>query len=272
MPTFAFYRSLYGEDFFRESVASVIDHVDGVFMLLADVPWGRVDRCTYRDRTIFFPRVIDSLRAICEDMERRSSKFRVINAFNPLNKDMAQWALSEIRQVAQPTRLLFMEPDMVWEKGALERFFELYNAGSMKVLVAGQVELWRKFGWRVPYRAGRASSFLWDIEDASRSGDLETTEAVVHNLGFCVSDRAMFWKHMLGLGISKPLQDSMPNEDWFERTWLNWDPITNNRNLEIAKGSESNLTHAEQNQSVLPKLLTDGLHEGKWDWMERRIG
>lgn len=272
MPTFAFYRSLYGEDFIVESINSVLPYVDRVYMLLANQTWGGAVKCTYGGREIFYPEAFDRLPQIMRDMEGRSSKIKVIPAYNPLNKNMAQWALGVISSIERPTRLLFMEPDMVWNTEQLERFFKIYNEGSMRTLTAGQIELWRKPNWRVPYRAGRASSFLWDIEAPDRSGDIETTDAMVHNLGFCVSDRAMFWKHMIGLGISGPLRDSMPNEMWFERTWLNWHPITNNRNLEIALGAESNLSHAEPCSLPLPHLLAEGIAKGKWPWLVDRIG
>lgn len=283
--TIAFYRSLYGEDFFQESVESVIDHVDKVYMLLAHQTWGGATKCTYHGRTVYYPEVFDRLGEIALNMERRSSKVRVVHAYNPLNKETPQWALRVIQDdinelrlhhVATPnqppTWLLFMEPDMAWKRDQLDRFFEIYNAGKMRTLTAGQVELWRKLSWRVPYRAGRASSFLWDVTDNSRSGDLETTEAMVHNLGFCVSDRAMFWKHMIGLGISGPLQDSMPNEDWLEKTWLSWHPTLNNHGLEIAKGREANLEHAIANLTELPEPIIKGVAAGKWPWLLDRVG
>jgi hypothetical protein len=48
----------------------------------------------------------------------------------------------------------------------------------------------------------------------------------------------MYWKHLTALAFSRIVGDSLPNESWYEEKWLNWNPITNNRNLEISLGYE----------------------------------
>ena len=132
---------------------------------------------------------------------------------------------------------------MVWRMDQLQNFIERFNKSTYRTITASQVEIWRRLNWRVPPRAGRAASFLWDVTSETRVGDVEV-EDYVHNFGFAVTERSMFWKHMLGIGISGPLKDSPPNENWFEKVWLTWHPVTNNRNLEISKGAEHNLSHA----------------------------
>jgi hypothetical protein len=263
----AFYRCLYGEDFFPESINSIIDAVDHVFILLADRPWGDADRCVYRGSTIYFPSIIDNLPQTVRSAAA-IEKVTVISAYNPLNRDMAGWALTTISHHSpRPiNKLLFMEPDMVWDTGQLNKFIQIYDASNYRTMTASQIELWRTFKWRVPRRSGRSGPFLWELSSQTRFGDIETSEASVHNLGFCVSDRAMFWKHMIGLGISGPLQDSMPNEEWFEKIWLNWHPTSNNKNLEISRGAEHNLTHAFKHDETLPVLL----QSSRWPWLIER--
>lgn len=265
----AYYRCLYGEDFIVESIGSVINHVDKVFVLLADKPWGEVDRCVYRGSTIFYPEIIDKLPHIVKHLAQHNSKIEVIPAFNVLNRDQAGWAESIIANHLgfRPNTLLFMEPDMVWREDQLCAFIQHFTSSTLRTITASQCELWRRLDYRVPPRAGRAASFLWDVTSTSRSGDLEVQE-YVHNLGFCVSDRAMFWKHMLGIGISGPLKDSPPNEDWFEKVWLGWHPETNNRNLEISKGAEHNLSHAYPYPlDELPESIRKRAHE---PWIANR--
>ena len=161
---------------------------------------------------------------------------------------------------------------MVWHPQQLTSFIRFYDDSSYKLVTAGQVELWRRFDWRVPYRPGRAASFILDLTQP-RLGNHETADIQVHNLGFCVSDRNMFWKHMVGLGISGPLKDSIPNEAWFEQKWLGWHPKTNNQDMEISLGAERNIPYAvPYPQEELPHYLLDGMSLEKWPWLKERVG
>ncbi len=81
-------------------------------------------------------------------------------------------------------------------------------------------------------------------------------DAEVHNCGFCVSENAMYWKHLTGIAFAKTIKDSIPNENWYEDKWLNWDFKRNNENLEISKGYESDIPAAiPYDVKMLPEAL-----------------
>jgi hypothetical protein len=88
--------------------------------------------------------------------------------------------------------------------------------------------------------------------------------AITHNLGFCVSRKSMYWKHLLALAFSNPLGDSAPDENWLDEKWLTWHPVHNNRHLEIAKGYSHLIPRAvPYPYSELPELIQE-----RWnaDW------
>jgi hypothetical protein len=66
----------------------------------------------------------------------------------------------------------------------------------------------------------------------------------------------MYWKHMTAIGFSQKIGDDLPNEDWYEDKWLNWNFETNNQNLEISKGHEHLIPRAlKYDRNELPELL-----------------
>jgi hypothetical protein len=55
------YRILYGEDFIEDSIISLINYVDKVFVFWDDVPWGDVKQATYKGKTVQIPKKIDDV-------------------------------------------------------------------------------------------------------------------------------------------------------------------------------------------------------------------
>ena len=86
---------------------------------------------------------------------------------------------------------------------------------------------------------------------------IEILEAEVHNFGFAVSPKVMYWKHMTALGFSKVIKDCQPNEGWLSK-WLTWDLETNNKDLEISRGYEHIISHAfKYDPAGLPELIRE---------------
>ena len=55
---YAIYRCYYGEDFIQESIRSITDYVDKIFVFVDNTPWGSADECVYKGETIKFPKTI----------------------------------------------------------------------------------------------------------------------------------------------------------------------------------------------------------------------
>ena len=56
------------------------------------------------------------------------------------------------------------------------------------------------------------------------------------NLGFCVNDKTMLYKFLIGLVYTKKIGDSIMNENWYDEKWKLWTIGT--KNLEQSKGAE----------------------------------
>ncbi len=65
----------------------------------------------------------------------------------------------------------------------------------------------------------------------------------------------MYWKHLTALGYCQKIGDSVPNEDWFDKVWRDWDAKTNNTNLEMSKGYEHLIPGAVPYTNRLPEVL-----------------
>jgi hypothetical protein len=265
---YAVYRVLYGADFLRESILSIINKVDKVFVFWTNKAFGDVTRCTYKGAVIQFPEKIDNVVQVAQEIQEQfPDKVEVIfdhwgvpdNQFTHLVNDRI------LPHHPKPDMVMFCEPDQIWREQQLELAFEEMAANGATMGIASQIELWRNFAWRVPERPKRISTVFWNLKGLSgvpttgKSGQCEgglRLKACVHNLGFCINPETMFWKHMLAIGFSQIIKDSEPNEDWYFGKWLTWNSNGNNKDLEIAKGRESNIPHAVRYDRVgLPEVL-----------------
>ena len=137
-----------------------------------------------------------------------------------------------------------MEPDMVFPNfGKIVR-----HAVSAQVRTWKQIEFWKRYDFRVPYRK-RVGPVEYEREVLPTGFGADPDPAwynpawvhediaEVYNFGFMLNDRTMWYKQQCALNFSKQVGDSLPSETWYEDKWLGWTRDT--KNLEIAK----NYTH-----------------------------
>ena len=265
---YAIYRLLYGEDFIKESIESIIDYVDKVFVFWDDTPWGDVTHVTYKGDILEFPKPIDG--ALARAMSLSSAKVHFIkdHVYSPRNQ-FTHLVNDMVLNWDRPEDIIILEADHVFVRGQLELALEHWGCGFARARIP-QVELWRTPLWSIPDR-GRTGAVLWDmtcfekLPQTSTQGDTVLMAPLVghvHNLGFCVSETAMYYKHLLALAFSKKIRDSIPNEDWYENKWLNWEPSMTN--LEISKGHEADIPFAQPYPEIaLPSSIRKRLHEWK---------
>ena len=106
---YAIYRCLYGEDFIQESIKSVIDHVDKVFIFWTNKPWGNTDRCMYKGEEVVFRE--DQIVKALKDFEEggydcattrqvelwKTAKFRI--PYRPSRCGANLWNLGKINKL-----------------------------------------------------------------------------------------------------------------------------------------------------------------------------
>lgn len=236
----AVYRCLYGEDFIQESIRSILPHVDRIAVVIAPRPWGASAGVTYRGLYYGWPAKFDDLRE--RVLELQEPKIEIIDDFYPTpfgqHDHLVQNVLALLGYL--PADIMFIEPDHVFEDGEAARTFARWRASSSPVGATSQIEWWAPPGykpeWRVPERPARASVLFYrDVPAGKKLPPTYPVEVVgeVHNLGFCMSEKVMFLKHLTAIAFSSEIADCAPNVDWFEQKWLGWHPWENNHNLEI---------------------------------------
>lgn len=251
---YAVYRVLYGEDFVQYSIRSILPYVDRVFVFWDDTPWGDAQSCNYKGNQVIFPKKFDSVLERIEEMNEPKITLLYDHRFNNINQFTHLVNERILSDYGKPDRLLIIEVDQVFRGGEFIKASVEFRHSNLLCAKTRQVEIWRGFDYQVPERDYRTGAVFWDMRgiDAlpptqrqAEGEGMQSLQAFVHNFGFSVSPKVMYWKHLTALAFSQIIGDSQPNEDWLEDKWLSWDPKTNNSNLEISKGFEH----------VIPKVV-----------------
>ena len=223
------YRIHYGFQFIYESIKSVYNWADEIIVVVSREPWYKEKYIKYlnEDVKLVHP----------ENMEYHINnlshipKVRVnIEEFNtPKN----QWGILINRY--SNDYVLTMEPDMIFtDVNILNTLLQ-----DSPIIFVNQLEYWRNEYWRIPQRT-RAGPVLYKNPNNIITGfsnvanNIPTTKSstITLNYGFCFNPEIMLYKHLLALGFSKQIGDSIPSETWYRDKWLNWTPQT--KNLEIS--------------------------------------
>jgi hypothetical protein len=142
-----------------------------------------------------------------------------------------------------------------------------FERSNISTCSSRQIEHWKSPLFRIPERKHRTGAVLWNMKSVDllpRTGtqanisNMPISNYYVHNMGFAVSSKAMYWKHLTALAFSRKIADSLPNERWYEDRWLSWHIKNNNTNLEISVGREADIPFA---YPYNPKHLPDSLRE-----------
>jgi len=237
----AVYRVLYGEDFIEESIRSVLDSVDKVYVFWTDKVWGGCTEVVYNGETIQFPKKFDASIEIVKSIN--SNKISLIENYQPTPLNQYTHLVNDY---VKAESVLLVEPDQVMNNA--EEAFELFEAVNVRCAAVPQIEYWKTREYRIPDR-NRCGPIFWKppLPSTAPNG-LPTTGKVsylksgAHNYGFCVSEKVMYWKHLTAIAFSSVIDDSIPREDWYEEVWKKWVPEM--ENLEISKHFPSAIPYA----------------------------
>lgn len=230
---YAIYRVLYGEDFIQESILSILDNVDRVFIFWDDTPWGDVKSCVYKGNVVKFPRKFDNVIEKVKELNCSKIEITYDHRYNNINQ-MTNLVNERILPCyKQPEIIVFIEPDHVFKSGDFKKALDFFKVSPHKQMTTSQIEIWKGFKNAVPtnFRKNRLSVVLTKLngEKMPNTGrhcniksNLKRIPVPVYNFGFAVSQKAMYWKIMIAIGISQKIGDSPPNQNWYEEKWLNW--------------------------------------------------
>ena len=243
MSRVAIYRVLYGEDFVKQSINSIIENVDHVFVFYAQKPWGKSTGVNYRGKHYEWPEKFDNIVEKCKEMD--NEKIHIIEDQRTTPKN--QYALLAHRVQDEfgikISTAVYMEPDQVFGIDRFKKCIEAFESCEYSIAAHQQIELWKSPAYRIAKR-NRLGAFLYNIEKLGRipttgfSGSPDRDAIVpsneeIYNFGFCFNKRTMFWKHLTAIAFSAEIGDSKPSESWYEEKWLNW--TINTEDLEISE-------------------------------------
>ena len=264
-PVYAVYRCLYGEDFLQESIRSISDHVDKIFIFRDDAPPGNITECIYKGETVKFPEKFDGV----DDKIRQfdNPKIQLIHDHMETEENHLTHFVNDIilPQHEKPSVILYLEVDHVFRKDQISQAFDEFLESGYLFATTEQIEIWRDFHHRLPERPGRTGAIFCNLgrmnkmPETLRHGGVAVMpklSAVVHNFGFAVSEEVMYWKHLLSLALAQKSGNNVPFEDWYEEKWLKWDYESNNENLHISE--QIKITRAEPyNAENLPEVIQE---------------
>jgi hypothetical protein len=268
---YAVYRCLYGEDFIQESINSITDYVDKIFIFWDDKPWASADHCTYKGQRIDFPKKFDNI--LDKIKELNNDKVILIHDHVENNKNQFTHLVNDriLPNYEKPDEIMVIEVDHVFTKEQIEKSLDTFRSSGLQQCDTRQVEVWKDFKHRVPAdipeREKRIGVVFWNLKELDKlppTGRQANCRGRVriptyaYNLGFAVSTEVMYWKHLTAIGFSQKIGDTPPNEDWYEDKWLSWDYENNNSNLEISKDYEHYIPRVEEyDWENLPKSIKD---------------
>ena len=264
---YAVYRCLYGEDFIRESSLSIKPYVDKIFLFWDNKVWGDVDHCYYKGKKYIYPKKFDNTVERAKEVGGDKLAVQYDHRYRPQNQYTMLVNEKILPNYPKPKTFLFLDPDYVFRRDQIEEALQEFEDSRLLYASTSQVELWKKW-YQVKSTRPRITVMFWDMQNTDElpktqgnanpvsSFNMMYLKAYVHNLGFCVSNKTMLWKHLTALGFHEKINESSPNEDWYDKMWLGWHPKTNNRNLGISKGHERYLPKAIlYDRSELPEGL-----------------
>lgn len=269
----AVYRCLYGADFIKESIDSISDYVDDIFVFADSIPWGNVQDVDYQGKKITIPFMIDYVLDEIMLLVKQGYPIHLLfdHVYTPVNQFTHLVNDIIIPYYGKPNQIMFVEVDQVFRSDQIKLSIEEFFKGGYTCASTRQIEIWKGFHHRVPERK-RTGVVFWDLTNMDEMPStlhqanphkMSYLSTYVHNFGFAMNPQTMYWKHLIALGYADKIHDSRPNPKWYEEKWLTWDFETNNENLEISLGREHLIPYVEKyNQHDLPMSIQERLlHE-----------
>lgn len=266
---YAVYRLLYGSDFICESVRSIDPVCEKIFIFWTNRALGNCTSCIYKRQTVLFPEKFDN--AIEKVQALNNPKIVLVEDYMENNKGQFTHVVNDLILPAytKPNCILFIEHDHVFAEEQLANALREFHGSGYVHASTRQIELWKTPFYCIPERK-RLSCVLWNMKNIDTipptdrhanmfKGTPFLNNTRVHNFGFCMSNEAMYWKHMTALGFSQKIGDSSPDPLWLDK-WLNWeytDPEKNSA-LEISLGYQANIKRADKyDVKDLPRIIKE---------------
>ena len=233
---YAIYRIHYGLDFLEQSINSIYDHVDRIFIFWSQLPWYK--KCEN------LPPLSENVTRFCVEKFGTQKVFVYVKEFDKPDNQFKLMYDQVAFDHGKPSQCLMMEPDMVFEKHAEDIFKSKDSEISFD-----QIEYWKTKDWYVPRKKPRPGPTLWNVApEATKKGCWNNPDHMhplikCFNYGFMLSPEVMKYRVEVLIQSSKYYSDSIPSKDWYEDKWLHWPPETTD--LEISEKHKHYIKKAE---------------------------
>jgi Flp pilus assembly protein TadD len=262
---YAVYRCLYGEDFVQESIMSINDFVDKIFVFWDDTPWAGVTGCIYKGEAIKFPKKFDNV--VEKIKELNNPKIELIYDHQDTAENQLTHFVNDIilPKYEKPSIILFLEVDHVFPSDQIQKAVEEFIEEDCVFATTHQIEVWKGLRHILPERPNKVGAVFCNLgkldkmPSTLRHGGvlvMPKVSAVVHRFGFAASEKVMFWKHLLSIAAAQKSGEIGPPESWYEEKWLKWRYEPANGNLEIPERDKTLLLKAiPYDVNELPEVM-----------------
>jgi hypothetical protein len=262
---YAVYRCLYGEDFIQESIASINDFVDKMFVFWDDTPWGGVTGCVYKGEAVKFPKKFDNV--VEKIKELNNPKIEIIYDHQDTPENQLTHFVNDIILPGheRPSIIVSLEVDHVFRSDQLKKAIEEFIDEDCVFATTHQIEVWKGLRHILPERPNKVGAVFCNfgkldkMPSTLRHGGvlvMPKLSAVVHRFGFAASEKVMYWKHLLSIAAAQKSGENGPPEDWYEEKWLKWHYESDNGNLEIPERDKTLLLKAiPYDVNELPEVM-----------------
>jgi tetratricopeptide (TPR) repeat protein len=241
---YAVYRCLFGEDFVQESIKSIRAYVDKIFIFWDDKPQGNITECIYKGETIKFPKKFDNVLEKIKELN--DPKVELIYDHQDSDENYLTHFVNDIilPKYRRPSTILYLEVDHIFHSNQIEKAIDEFREQDYLFATTESIELWKDFNYRLPERTNKVGAVFCNLNRLSKMpmtlkhggiAVMPRLSSYVHSFGFAVSEKSMYWKHLLSIATSRKFGGDVPFEEWYEEKWLKWDYEANNENLDISE-------------------------------------
>ena len=265
-PVYAIYRCLHGEDFVRESIQSIAGHVDKVFVFWDDAQPGAVTGCTYKGEAVRFPKkfdeLVDKVRGLADP------RIELIYDHQDAAGNQLTHLVNDIILPAheKPAIIISLEADHVFRHDQIRKAIDEFIEKDCVFATTNLIEVWKGLKHRLPERPNKVGAVFCNMTKLDKMPEtlkhggvlvMPKLSAFAHGFGFAVSEKLMYWKHLLSIAVAQKSGGSIPSEDWYEEKWLKWDFESNNEDLAIPEQGkeEQALSAIPYDSNELPELI-----------------
>ena len=240
---YAIYRCSSGEDFIQESIRSVTDHVDKIFVFIDNTPWGNTNEFLYKGEMLEFPAKLDDV--VEKITTLNNPKIELIYEHPNTGSNQLTHLVNDIilPNHAKPSILLSLEADQVFHSEQIRKALDEFVENDYVFATTNQIEIWKGLKHRLPDRPTRVGAVFCNLSKLDKMPEtlkhggilvMPKLSAYVHNFSFAVSGKVMYWRYLLSIALAQKTGEAVPYENWYEEKWLTWDYESNNENIGLS--------------------------------------